>query len=247
MRPLLGLLALTALLAAQDEAATVIDTTKRSGIQCQLLRGGDGPAAYAVRFANRSGRGVRIDYRALSRTVSTWTGTVILRPSEEAVTMPLPVGGDYFGADLMTVTPGTVRETVETRTAADGTTQRITVLELIDDGAVARDQARATAVQDETQALKAQVAALRRERQEAEDAAARAEQAARDAADAARRAEDNRYRSDLVIIQPYPLYPLHRRRPPTPVAPPPAPKREQTWEEFRDQELANERKVWKNF
>lgn len=246
MRPLLLLLSLaTTLAAAQGD---IIDTTRRAGIQCQLQRvGGDQPG-YAVCFDNRSGRGARVGYRVLSRISNTWTGTVILRPADSGgqqtgvMTVPLPVGADYFGADLMQVTLGTIRERTETRVAADGTSSVITTLELMEDGpsAAERELAKTARNQQETERLRQEVAELR-QRQEASEAARQATPT-----------------PTVVVVQQPCIDPWalrHHERDedgrrhspvrPQPVAP--EPKRELTWEELRDQELANERKVWKNF
>lgn len=235
------LMLMTGVIIAQEGGIVTIDSTRKNGVLCELLRQNVQSPVYAVHLENRSGRAARVDFRAVSRTVATWTGAVIMRASDTQ-TVFLPAGADYFGADIMTLTPGTVREKLETRVAADGTASTITVLELVEDGpsAAEREQAELAKTRQEAERLRQEVAELRQR----QDAIAAAQQAVAETPVVIQVAQP--YYSDLWCQDRY----RRHCHPTPPIRPQPVatePKRELTWEELRDQELANERKVWKNF
>lgn len=172
-------LALVPFLPAADSAQVTVDSSKRDDVVCRLVHTNDDAPAWMVWFQNRSGRGVRVDYRVLSHVVAKRSGSVILRPtasgddkeatSDQAL-IHLPAAGKWYGADILRVTPGTVREKTVSRVSASGVSEQITELELVEDVAANtpktdENQERLTKAEKETARLKDEVDTLRRERE----------------------------------------------------------------------------------
>lgn len=235
--------------AAQENDLVIVDTARKADIFCALHYLSGNPAHYELHLENRSGRGARIDYRVLSHSISARTGSVVLRPAAtdnalvNVVTISMPTGADYFGADITAVTSGTVREIIENRIAADGTNHPIAVLELTPDGPSAAEQEQALIAKnqrEETARLRREIEELRQKQDAAQKEVPPApvvnihiEQA--NDLDRQRLWEIWRLRQQYHPLAPTNSQPVTQES-----------KKEPTWEEFRDKELEKERKVWKN-